>query len=422
VAILGRGSNAALLLGAWPVMRGAGVGLGSLRATAILAAAAAPVVLFDQAVGAVPTSAGVNVWLGNNAWSRQTLSLGTDEIAMDPDGEARDIVRVAEAAEGRPLSKAEMNAWWARRALREMGDDVGAASLHFAKKAALVLSAPDTGGNRDVDAEREFSTWLRTAPVSSAWILVLGAAGCIAAWRATRGTDAIALAALGGVAALVVVFPLTRYRMPLVPTAAVLAGVGAAAVLSKRADGRARGAAVATLVVLAAVSYFAETLRSAARPESWTNLGLAAIDTGVGDAEVLLRRAAKDGAAFPTPSLVLANRALGRGDAAQALRDFDAAIRAAGDRSTWAGVARDAAVGRCRALAALGRSKEALEFLDRARERFPNDADLAAEGVFLALDVGDRLDAVRRLVDAQALDANAARVREAETALRNSKR
>src|SRR6185436_10692099 len=120
----------------WPALRGEGARVGVLRATAVVLAAAAPVVLFDRAVGAIPTSAGVNVWLGNNAWSRQTLALGTDEIAMDPDGEARDIVRVAEKAEGHPLSKAEMNEWWARRALREMGDDVGAAALHFAKKTA----------------------------------------------------------------------------------------------------------------------------------------------------------------------------------------------------------------------------------------------------------------------------------------------
>jgi hypothetical protein len=350
VAILGRGTNAALLVGVLPALRGAAAGARASRVAVFVAAAAVPILVFDAAVGAVPSSPGVNVWLGNNGWSRDTLSFGTDEIAMDPDGEARDIVAVAEAAERRKLSTAEVNAWWLGRAAREVAAEPGAAAAHLARKTALLFYAPDMGGNRDVDAEREFATWLRVAPVSAAWILVLGAAGWVVARRTSCGLGAFALATSGGLATLVVVFPLTRYRMPFVPAAAVLAGVGVAAVIARRVDRRRLVAGAATVVVLGAMVVVAGAIRPARRPEAWTNLGQAAIDTGVGDADAFLRRAVADDPTYPWPSLLLGERALARGDAAEALRRFDAAIAAAGASPRWAGAARRAAEGRARAL------------------------------------------------------------------------
>ena len=356
IAILGRGTHAGLLLGTIPALRGAGPRTGALRALVLAIAAAAPIVAFDQAVGAVPTSAGVNVWLGNNLWSRTTRSFGTGEIAMDPDGEARDVVRVATEAEGgRPLSTAEINAWWMRRAWREMSADWGAAFGHFAAKAALVFYVPDMGGNHDADVERQFAAWLRVAPVSVAWILVLGAAGWVVARRGAPGVDAAALAVVGGIAALIVVFPLTRYRMPLVPAAAVLVGVGVAAVVARRVDRGPRIAAGIVVVSLAAVAVVASSLRPAAKPEAWTNLGLAAMDTGVGDPDAYLVRALAEDPSYPIPALILGNRALERGDAREAIRRFDAAAAAAGGRPRWAGIVRDAELGRAKALALLGR-------------------------------------------------------------------
>jgi tetratricopeptide (TPR) repeat protein len=417
VAGLGRGTNLALLLGLVPLLRGVPLRTAALRAVVAVAAAAVPIVAFDRAVGALPTSGGVNVWLGNNAWSRETRSFGTAEFPMDPDGEAQGVASIAEAAEGRKLSAAEINAWWARRALREIAAQPAHAIAHAGTKALLVVYPEDTGGNHDATAEREFSAYLRVVPVSFAWILVAGAAGWVAARRAIPGWSAAGLASVGFVATLVLIFPLTRYRVPLTPVAAVLAGVGVAALARRRVSAAEATQAGAVAALLAVASWAGLKVRPPTRPESWTNLGIASMESGVGDPAEWLRRAHAESPDFPLSAALLGVLSLQRNDPQQALTWFDRALDVARKDRMWDRVGRDAGVGKVRALSLLGRHREAIELHDRMRAVFPQDADIAADGVFVALHAGDRDGARLRLEAARAIAPSHPRVLEAARAV-----
>lgn len=423
-AVLGRGTNAALVLGLAPALFAPSARVGrrardaAARALVVALAAAAPIVTFHAAVGAVPTSPGINVWLGNNPWSWTTRSFGTAELRLDPDAEAVEVRAIPESAEGRPLSVGDVNVWWLRRTAEACAASPGEALSHVGVKAALVFSPDDMGGNHDAVAERDFSALLGLVPVSGAWILVFAAAGFVVARPSVRGIDAPGLAALGFCAALVVVFPLTRYRSPVLPACAVLVGAGAAALRPGGSSRTRQAAGAAVAAGLAAVSMLADTLRPPQRAESWANLGAAAVQSGVGDGEAWLRRAAAEAADFPPPLVFLGYVRLDAGDPRGALDWFTQAAEVAGDHARWNGLHRDAVVGAARALAALGRGEEALDTLRAASDRHAGDAGFLAQSALVALAAG-RSDVAREcLVRARAIDATHPRVLEAARALR----
>ncbi|MCE9636921.1 MAG: tetratricopeptide repeat protein [Planctomycetes bacterium] len=429
VATLARGTNVALVLGALPAL-GAGVPAGPcaggasrvvasrwIRAAILFVGVAAPVALFDRAVGALPTSGGVNVWLGNNEWSRDTLSFGTDEFPMDPDAEAAAVARIAAASEGRDLTPPEINSWWVRRAAREIASHPGASIVHFATKLILVVYPDDMGGNHDAVLESEFAAPLRVLPVTFAWVLVVGAAGFVLTRKVVPGATAMGLAAAGVVGALVIVFPLTRYVAPLVPTAAVLAGAGASVLLRADRDRRTAAAAGVTVAALVTASFAGSLMRPSNRAEALMNLGVAAMNTGVGDSDRFFRRSAEADATYAPPLVMLGARAFDSGKFDEALARFDSAVAIAWENPKFVAAARDALLGRCRSLASLGRFAEALETADRAAAVFKQDAEFPAEGALIALAMRDTGGARRRVAMARQLDPANERVIQAESAL-----
>jgi hypothetical protein len=245
------------------------------RGLVLLAGLAAGIGVYGIAAGTMPVGGAVNLWLGNNAWSRATRSFGTDEFWMHPVDQAGAVRRIAEQAAGHRLDVTGVNAYWARRTWNELRSAPLDAVEHLAVKTVLVLGHDEIGSVHDAVVERRFAPWTAVAPVSGAWLLVLGAAGWGLARRRFVSADATALAAAAFLASVVLVFPLGRYRAPILPAAAVLAGLGAGALRGcSRTD--LRRAALAGGLTLA-VGLAAPLLRSSARPESWTNLGLASL-------------------------------------------------------------------------------------------------------------------------------------------------
>ncbi len=417
-----RGTQAALLAGLAPVVfRRADEEPGAApprlhRCTAAVAGFALALGVVHATVGAVPSSAGVNVWLGNNAWSRRTASFGTDLFAMDPVTEERESLRIAASAGASP-GVAGANAWWTARALREMADAPAEAAAHLAKKAVLAFSADEIGGIHDVYAERGFSPWTRSLLPVSAWIfLALGAAGFVVARNRFRSIAPAALACAGFLAATVVIFPLGRYRAPVVPAAAIL---GAAGLIARRDHVPSRREKIIAVLAFAAVAAAAAgslVIRPRTRPEAWTNLAVASRAADAAEAERLAALAVAEDPSYAPARVLLGDLLLSRRMSAEALPHFEAAS-GSGVLASRTVVWRDAQMGRARCLSNLGRHGDAMTVHDAARAELPRDAALAAEGVLLALAAGDRGEAHRRLAAAREVDPDAPAVREAAAAL-----
>ncbi|MEM1206538.1 MAG: tetratricopeptide repeat protein [Acidobacteriota bacterium] len=280
-----------------------------------------PVALRNLAVGgsfAVTTSqAGPNFYIGNRAGasgSYTPLRTGRSDTPF----ERRDAVELAEADEGRALTPSEVSAYWFTRARR----DIAADPLRWLR---LMLRKTWMVGHRyevpDVEDLYLFAEEAWILGVLLPWLhlgvlVPLAILGLGAAWgdrRRISGLLWILLTLVAGVAAFYV---FARYRYPIVPPLALLAGValakGTAGPRAWALDRRPLAAALA----LAAVAAVTVNLPSswllgrdplASRAMAHVNAGVALVDLGRYDEAIDLYRRA----ATLDPSLVEARLGLG---------------------------------------------------------------------------------------------------------------
>lgn len=237
--------NALILLGAIPVWlwlrfrdRDAKQRLQWLGAFALGAALVlAPVGLRNYAVGdtfALTTSQlGTNFYYGNHAGatgSYEPLLPGRST----PDYESRDAKRLAEQALGRELSAGGVSDYWLSRGLDFVRESPGEWLVLNLRKVAMVWNEFEIADTEDVYVYAEFSPLLSALLRFAHFGLLvpLAAAGAVLTWR--RREDAWLLYWMAAVFTIgVAIFlVLARFRFPLVPLLAPLAGAAIARIAS----------------------------------------------------------------------------------------------------------------------------------------------------------------------------------------------
>lgn len=273
----------ALPLG-WALVRTTGPGRRARAAT--LAAAAAglvacllPVALHNAAAGGVPlpttANAGVNFWIGNGAGATgqyRELVPGRGH----PDYEQEDARRLAQAASGRALGPAAVSRHWFARALRDMGEQPGAAAANLGRKLRLLAGREEVMDSVALASFQDASLVLRAlGPVGFGLLLPLAAAGAVLAAR--RGGAGPLLLAAGLLAVSILAFFVAgRFRLGLAP---LLFPLAALALVSGRELPR-RPLAAATLVLAAILAWWPQPGAGDPRATGAANL-----------AEAYLRRA-----------------------------------------------------------------------------------------------------------------------------------
>ncbi len=284
-----------------------------------------------------PWSGGVNLYVANGPDARAETAFVARELGFSPAEMEVNARRIAEAAAGRALAPSEISSYWARRTREDSG---GAAALaaHLARKAALFFAAGEYGSNHYAPLERRFSLWLRLVPVSSWWLLVLGAGGWWIVRRRLPAADLAALTVLMTWGALTVVYPVSRYRLPIVPLAAILAAAGIAEIVVRGAaiPRRRRVVAAALVAACAALALGHAFVRTPPSPiASYTNVGSALAREGRGaEAEEVLREGLAERPGDGPARLALGRVLMLRGDHAGALEQF--ALSEKDPRTQWA--------------------------------------------------------------------------------------
>jgi hypothetical protein len=269
IAMLGRATSVALLLGALPGLwcaPGARPRLwcapGARRAGAAAALALgllAPLLPAALANGLangdfnpLPWGGGPVMYFANGPDSRRSVSYLATRLGARPEEIEQRALALAAAAEGRPLGPRETSAWWLRETWRSRGSTAELAA-HVGRKALLFLGAEERGSTHAVTLERDFSPWLRLSPVHAWWIFSLGAAGWWLLRRRLTEVDAAAWMVAGTWLLLALAFPLARYRLPVAAVALVPLAAGALELRSGASRARLLGAgALAALFALAA--------------------------------------------------------------------------------------------------------------------------------------------------------------------------
>ena len=178
-----------------------------------------PFTLRNAAVAGEPilltSGGGFNLWVGNHPGAPGVFDAPPGyDFALDPAG-----IELARRESGEELSAAEASAWWRARALAGMSPGL------FLRKLILSFHPEEIPqlGPDDFRPARRDRWWLRW-PIDARWILLLALLAPLAAWKRHQTLLAPLLMALAYGATLLLFFVSGRFRFPLLPLAAILAG------------------------------------------------------------------------------------------------------------------------------------------------------------------------------------------------------
>ena len=275
--------------------------------------------------------AGTNFYIGNSPESDGVTAIvpGTRATWW---GGYDDVKRLAEEAAGRPLKGAEIDRYWLGKGLEFWRKHPGKALGLFCRKTFLWFAGYEVGNDRDFYAVKRYSfiNYLlfnsRFLKLPFGILLPLALAGVWFARRQWRRLLPLYLFVGAYSLSFIAFFVTSRYRMPLIPIAAILAAIGLIGLI-RPIPRRERGIALA----LAAFLLFNANLAGAGRQASPDQNHFAA---AVGlheqgkDADALseLRRALATDSA--TNVLSLEATLLGsQGDIAGAVRAARASVR-----------------------------------------------------------------------------------------------
>jgi tetratricopeptide (TPR) repeat protein len=238
VGLLALAFPAALLLvpalAAWLVLRS-----GAWPARARLAAAGAGAALLIVAPATVHNALRSGEWIPITAHGGITLAQGNSPASIGiytplPDvglsilDQHRDAARAFEAAQGRPGSWREIDAWFRGRAVRFWLSEPGAAAALLAAKLRWFASAHRYDNVAVFALEREHGLWDAAVwvPLELPWLLGFALLGAALVLRERRGAwPELALAALPLFVCAVFYYS-ARYRLVGAPAACALAAVG----------------------------------------------------------------------------------------------------------------------------------------------------------------------------------------------------
>jgi hypothetical protein len=217
------------LLAAWLAWRHGGRALVPLLVGAALVLG--PVAARNAAVGGQPflttSQGGVNFYLGNNADADGTyapLRFGRGGFAQ----EREDAIALAERAEGRALTPAEVSHHWSALARGWISAHPVAWLKLLARKWMLVWSAHEIPDSDEPLVYRDASIVLRATWVLSFGVLCpFALVGLVATWPQRRRLGVLALMLLVSAASTAAFLVFARYRAPMIPLLALFAAAGA---------------------------------------------------------------------------------------------------------------------------------------------------------------------------------------------------
>jgi len=265
-------------------------------------------------------SGGFNFWVGNHEGASGLFEappgydLTTDPVAR----------RIAMDESGEDLDFSAASAWWRGRALGDMANDPVEALARLGRKALFFLhpvEIPQLGPGFAL--ARDTSPWIRW-PLDSRWLLLIA---LCAPLLSRRSLPLWAGLCTYGVL-LMLFFVVGRYRAPILPIAAILAGITLDGIWSSLAAGRFRGRAVAGLLIaVGALSLLIQEGGMKLNERGGTDLqarraGLELLEAGRGSEAVPLLSEALTRDDSPGTREVLGMALAATGQATQAAQEF----------------------------------------------------------------------------------------------------
>jgi tetratricopeptide (TPR) repeat protein len=311
--------------------RGAGIRAGFAGAFVIAAlAVVTPVTIRNAAAGGgfvpVADNGGLTFWHGNNPGSVGVYAApeGFSGSAVTQRAESR---RLAEAESGRPLRDDQVSAFWSAKGRTFLLGHPRRAAWLLGRKMVLALASTE----QPLEYSPRLDGPLRfLMPVPFAVLLGLALLGAGRSFR-TRAAQPALLVVAAGAGVLVVFYVSSRYRLPIIPGLALMAGAGAAGAGEVRLPGRL----AAFAVVVSSLLWFPLTEQGLARTQdamSMRDRASALRESGALDAAIATyERSLKLDPGAPFTHLDLAKALSRAGRKAEAERQIEETIVLAPD-------------------------------------------------------------------------------------------
>jgi tetratricopeptide (TPR) repeat protein len=201
-----------------------------------------------------------------------------------PDYESRDSKWIAERALGRELSAGEVSDYWLSRGLEFVREHPGEWLTLNLRKVAMVWNEFEIADTEDLYVYAESSPLLRLLLVFAHFGLLvpLAAAGAVMTWRRREDTWLLYWMAVVFTAGVAIFLVLARFRFPLVPLLAPLAGAALAqgASLVRAREFRALAMPAVAMLLVALVCNFPLLEEQKLRAAAYQNLAGISLHAG----------------------------------------------------------------------------------------------------------------------------------------------
>jgi tetratricopeptide (TPR) repeat protein len=402
-----------LVILAWIVTKGLGArGWGlAVRSAALFLAGLAfvlvPVAARNSYVGGgfylTTSQFGPNFYIGNNPaadGTYQSLRFGRGA----PEYERQDATELAERAEGKRLTPAEVSSYWTDKALAFVTSRPGAWLTLMGRKVALLWNATEMVDTESQEAHAEWSLPLRVGGLVGHFGLLVPLAlfGVIVTWPLRSRLYVFYGMTLAYAASVVVFYVFARYRYPLVPLLILFAAAGLVALPKLVRTRRAAGgpwtlAAVAATAVFCNWPMLSTTLM---RAVTETNLGSALQENGRLDEAIdHYHRAIALAPDFPPAYNNLGTTLRAKGEIANAVATYQHALRVRPDYP-------EAQYNLANALMDEGKPAEAIEHFRIALATIPASVDVHNNLGIALMDQGRADEAIAEFRAALDLDPN----------------
>ncbi|MGE9293965.1 MAG: ArnT family glycosyltransferase [Puniceicoccales bacterium] len=219
----------------------------------------------------LPTQGGYNLWAANKpgangAYYTQSINVSSlNSGYLNPARQESAILYTQATSQPAGENPAAESAYWRDRALKTIIDQPMDGLGLMARKTGLLLDDYEPYNNQTYAFHKELSPWLRWNPLGWALLLGLGLAGAFIFWRKS-GVRIVLLWGLAYSAGVLLYYVSARFRLPLVPLLAVLAGgcVPACALLRTRSKRAIAG------VVLGVIIFGLSALNAFVKPDTDT--------------------------------------------------------------------------------------------------------------------------------------------------------
>lgn len=177
----------------------------------------------------LPTQGGYNLWAANKPGSNglyyvQSLDVSTTgDLKANPARREAALLYTRETGLPAGEDPAAESHYWREKTLRAIAEKPGAWLSLMARKGLAQLSDHEPYNNKTYAFHKARSPWLRWNPLGWAVLLALGVAGAVC-FPSKPGVRLILFLGLAYAAGVLLFYASARFRVPLVPLLAVLAG------------------------------------------------------------------------------------------------------------------------------------------------------------------------------------------------------